>query len=217
MGHEFLLLVKALFFHLLFLCPLLSAGGEPMVTKMVFRITPADSSPTAALSSPKTMYVAGDRYARIEQETDLHLGDKNLIIVNQPDIWIIDSKKKEGGHMVNPGPDFTVHNPILGPDGPDELFGFQYGREVAFFDQGGTKVLGAQKVAGIDCEARELTVGDYRILLFVSRAKFPLRVTVFYVGKLALELNYISYEQGLPFDLTLFKPPPDIQITESAP
>lgn len=194
---------------------------------MVFRIMPRNSPSTPASLTVKTIYVAGERYARIEQQVDPQSPDKNLIIVNQPDIWVIDSRKKQGVHMVNPGPDFTVHNPILGPHGPQELFGFGYGREMRFFAEAATKHrigihsfafrdLGFKKIEGTGCDVQEIRSGDYRVVMNVVHAKqIPQSIEIFLDDTSVIRLEYIRYEKDIPFDESLFKPPEGMPITES--
>jgi hypothetical protein len=97
------------------------ADQMPEVTKLVIRFIAADLPADTSATKPKTLYVPGNRYARVEQETDPSSHAANLIIVNEPNIWAIDSADKIGNHSTNPGPDFTVHNPIFGSDGPAEL------------------------------------------------------------------------------------------------
>ena len=116
-----------------FLCPIAFGETKPSITKIVFRYIAEELSENADAAKPKTMYLAGDRYARVEEETDS--ASKKLIVVNEPDIWVADLGNKIGSHTINPGPDFTVHNPILGADVPDELFDFQFGHEIEFLER----------------------------------------------------------------------------------
>ncbi|PZR71989.1 MAG: hypothetical protein DLM73_14245 [Chthoniobacterales bacterium] len=207
-------MLKVFFLSLLVLCSFSPNGQEPSITKVVFRLIPA--SPPSAFSSitPKTIYVAGDRYARIEEQVDLDT--QNLIIVSEPDIWVIDGKRKHGSHMVNPGPDLSVHNPILGPEGPAELFDFEYGRELRFFANSKTIKLGFKEINGVSCDVRELRSGDYRIIMnIIQGRKTPHSVEIFVNDRALLRLEYVSYEEDLPFDRSLFGPPLGIPLVDS--
>lgn len=218
-------MVKACFLSLLFLSSIPVVERDPLVTKVVFRLIPANSSPAPAEIAPKTIYVAGDRYARIEEPVDAKT--RNLIIVNQPDIWVIDGEQRRGNHMVNPGPDFTVHNPILGPNGPQEMFGFEYGREMRFFAEAATKNrigiksvafrdLGSKNIEGTICDVHEIRSGDYRVLLNIIHAsQIPHSIKIFLASQPLIQLEYIDYKSDIPFDQSLFKPPDGIAIAES--
>lgn len=208
-------MLKVFFLSLLVLCSVPTFARDPLVTKVVFRLIPlANSSPMPTSVAPKTIYVAGDRYARIEQPGDNET--TNLIIVSQPDIWVIDGKKKQGNHMINPGPDFTVHNPILGPEGPQELFDFEYGRELGFFENSQATDLGLKEINGVGCDVQELRSGDYRIVMNLTRSrKIPHSIEIFLNGRAVIRLEYITYERDLPFDSSLFRPPNGIVIADS--
>lgn len=191
------------------------ADTPPGQKKIVFVLKGPDLPITAIGALPKTMYLAGEYYARIEQPAELTSGKQNLLIVRGRDVWVIDILKKTGTHSINSSPDFTVHNPILGPNGPSELFEFEYGREVAFFEKTLTKQLGPEKIEGVECLGREVTAGNYRVVLYTNRTKSPVKVQVFRNANMILEIKYLSYEEGLPFDRTLFQPPEGIDLVES--
>ena len=171
------------------------------------------------------MYVAGDRFARVEEPGDAQT--PNLIIVNEPDIWVIEGKKHRGSHMINPGPDYTVHNPILGPNAPQQLLGLEYGREMRFFAEVSTKNsigiksvafrdFGSKEIRGTTCDVHEIRYDDYRVLLNIIRTKqIPRSIEIFRDERPVVRMEYVDYETDLPFDQTLFKPPDGILIAES--
>jgi hypothetical protein len=192
------------------------ADQMPEVTKLVIRFIAADLPADTSASKPKTMYVAGNRYARIEQETEPSSHAANLIIVNEPNIWAIDSADKIGSHSTNPGPDFTVHNPIFGSDGPEELFGLEFGREVEFLAQVEAKSLEPKEIRGRKCETRQFEAKPYRILMYLDAEKnSPIELKAFKDEELKFTVEYLTYEKSLPFDSSLFEPPKDIALSEA--
>jgi hypothetical protein len=193
------------------------AEQMPEVTKLVIRFTVAADLPAnTSATKPKTLYMAGTRYARIEQETDPSSHVANLIIVNERDIWAIDSADKTGSHSTNPGPDFTIHNPILGTDGPEELFGLEFGREVEFLKQVRAKSLEPKEIRGRKCETRQFEAQPYRIVLYLDSEKnSPVELKAFKDGEMKFTIEYLTFEKGLPFEATLFEPPGDIALSEA--
>ena len=174
-----------------------------------------EPSPGTAEARPKIIYVAGDRYGRIEQFADANSNLKHLILVNEPDIWLVDAVRNTAGHAVNNGSDRTVHNPILGPDGPDELLGLEYGREKKFCDDSNASPL-TEEWNGISCQVREVSAGLYRVRFFVDRRRsMPVRMEAFKDNELLFALRYLSYSTDLKFDPTLFQPPKDFAIVEA--
>jgi hypothetical protein len=196
-------------------CPTISfAGSPPAMTKIVFSYVAPDLPVDSPSAKPKTMYLAEDKYARVEEEpVD---GGNKLIIVNEPDVWLIDAVAKAGTHSVNSGPDFTVHNPIIGPDDcPEELFAFEFGREVEFLKRFGAKSLEIKEVDGTKCETWEFEAKNYLVTLDVDTARrFPVRVKVFKSGTMQFQIRYVSYESRLPFDLSLFEPPKNVHFDQ---
>jgi hypothetical protein len=191
------------------------ASSQPLITKIVFRYVASDLPENTAGARPKTYYLAGNHYARIEQESDAALHSPNLIIVNEPDIWLIDLATKTGNHSINPGPDFSVHNPILGPDSPEELFDFEFGHELEFLNRVHAKNLDSKQIRGMQCTTREFEVGAYLVTMYLDAKKnSPVEVKAFKNGNILFTIDYLNYESGLPFDASLFDPPKGISFTE---
>ena len=162
--------------------------------------------------------LAGTEYARIEQPADSSSGQKNLIIVHQPDIWIIDVKKDKVSHTVNPGPDFSIHNPILGPDTPIDLSALEYGHEVEFFDHSKTAALGTTEFDGVRCNATKVRSSTCDVVLYTSiKTNKPLRLEVFKDTNLILQVKYLSYDTDLAFDSWLFEPPKNVSMSTDTP
>lgn len=190
-------------------------ASKPPVTKIVIHYIASDLPENAPGAKPKTIYLAGERYARIEE--DIASGEKGAIIVNQPDIWVVDLKNKKGTHQTNLGPDFTVHNPIFGPDCPDELFELEFGREIEFLRRAGAKSLEPKQIGGRQCEAWELERDHHLVVIYVdAKNKLPVQLKAFKDGEMKFTVEYLSYDTGLPFDSSLFNPPADINISEAS-
>ena len=203
---------------LLIFVALFSAFGKepPDVTKLVIRFTPGDSSAKSPLAKPKTLYLAGARYARIEQETDATSDAPDLIIVNEPDIWTINRSAKLGNHSINSGPDFSVHNPVLGPDCPDNLFDFEFGREVEFMERVKAQSLESKEIDSRKCKTMQFETKVYRILLyFDATSNSPVQLQAFEDDRIKFTVDYLSYEKNVQFDPALFQPAKDVTLTEA--
>ena len=75
------------------------------MTKITTKVV--EPKPTSSfLAQGKTMWRAGTKYARIEEAPDTANGIHGLLIVNEPDAWMINLFEKSGRHMVDPGPTF---------------------------------------------------------------------------------------------------------------
>lgn len=163
----------------------------------------------------KVLYLAGNNYARIEQPTDVFSKRKNLIIVNNRDVWTVDARTRTGKHQLNHDTDSTVHNPILGPDSPIALRNLEYGHETEFVDYSKAISLGRKRIGTAECNLYETKSGDYRIRFYIhAKTRCPVLLEVFKAEDTILHINYLSYETGLPFDAAMFVPPKGITFVE---
>jgi len=188
-------------------------ASDPTVTKIVIRVVAADPTQDPFAAKPKTLYFAGKRYARIEESRP---DGAHAIVVDEPNIWLLDLSAQTGAHSVNKGPDFEVHNPILGPDGPEELFDFEYGNEVSFLEGAGAKSAGSREIRGIGCETMRLESQGYALEADVDQtAKAPVELKVTRNGVMLFRIEYLEYHHSLPFDPSLFRPPAEVKISEA--
>lgn len=191
-----------------------SGAEELRMTKIEFAFE--DTPIGSAEARPKTIFVAGDHFARIEQFADASSELKNLIVVNEPDIWLVDAARKTAGHAINHGPDLVVHNPVLGPDGPEDLLPLEYGREKKFFDEVKNSRTTSGRYHGSPCQVREVTSGRYRVRLYVDfKTGTPLGMEGFRDEEPFFKLHYLHYQTDLTFDLSLFRPPMNFAVLEA--
>ena len=86
----------------------------------------------------------------------------------------------------------------------------------AFFRGHKARDLGLRKVEEKDCNALAIKSGarEATLLLDPETGK-PVELEVTKDGKPDFSIRYLSYETDLPFDPSLFEPPPGLKITES--
>jgi len=199
------------------LCAVGCQKAQPVMTRMEFSLTAPDLQVDSVGARPKTIYLAGKTCARIEQYADVSSDLKNLIIVREPEIWLVDIRRKTVGHSTNRSNDLTVHNPILGPDGPEDLIEFEYGHEVEFFNKAHTSHLGRKKWRGIECDVREVASGDYRFRLYRDRStNLPVKIEALKNGAIMFDVQYLSYRNDILFDPSLFQPAADLTVVEAS-
>jgi hypothetical protein len=201
----------------LLLCNTAFAGAaKPGVTKIVSRFISPQIPPDSFAAKPKTFYIAGDSYSRVEEEPDAANGIHGLIIISEPDSWMINLFDHTGRHIVDPGPTFIVHHNILGREAPKEFASFEFGKEITFMRTHKAASLASRVIDGSRCEGSEFKYDAYRIVLYTtSDTRVPFQLEVYKDGKLDFEVRYVSYQTHLPFDASLFKPPSGITIEEA--
>jgi hypothetical protein len=93
----------------LLLCQFAQGGSnKPPVTRIVTRYLSPVIQPGSFGAKPKTLYIASDGYSRTEEEPDPEQGVHGLIIVSEPDVWMINLFDHTGRHIVDPGPTYNV-------------------------------------------------------------------------------------------------------------
>src|SRR6202022_269103 len=110
------------------------------MTKITTKVV--EPKPTSSfLAQGKTMWRAGTKYARIEEAPDTANGIHGLLIVNEPDAWMINLFEKSGRHMVDPGPTFNPRLPVFDATtgASPKVMELEFGREFEFFTKNNAK------------------------------------------------------------------------------
>ena len=108
------------------------------MNKMEVKLGNPEIKPDSFAAQPGVMYGAGNRYCRVEESADTAIKIHGLLIISEPDIWMINLFGKNARHFTDPGPTFNCHLPIFSPvgakDSPDTLVNsLKFGRQFAFF------------------------------------------------------------------------------------
>ncbi len=172
---------------------------------------------------PKTIYRAGSTYCRVEEAPDTDHNIHGLLIVNEPNAWMVNLATKTAQHVVDPGPTLNCHLPIFSspvPNTSDDVdyakLGLEFGHELEYF-----KKMGALRQAPGPVLQKQQTVeylldmGGTRLALFTyGPNEFPLLVA-HTVGNKGEMYWYSGYGQ-VPFDPALFAKPQGVTISESS-
>jgi hypothetical protein len=198
--------------------PPAGASCEPAkMVRIVYRITTPGIDPQSPDGQPETLYRLGPRYARIEGAYDAANNVRPLMVVNEPDVWMVNLLTSRGRHMIDPGADEGFRAPVVGePDIPDALAELEFGCEVAFMKAGG----GAPKKAELDgrrVEQYERKVDKYRLVLAVSSRGVPVAFTLHDGSTVTYQIRYQEYEAGLTPRMELFEEPKGVAYRETVP
>ena len=123
-----------------FLALLLPAADAPpaTMTKIVVRLMGPDIKPGSYAALPKTMYRAGDHYARIEAPPSSRMQSQKLVIIAEPDAYSVNLNDKKGTHAIDQGGPNDLHLPMILPLDPNrqlgKLDGLEFGNELQFFE-----------------------------------------------------------------------------------
>ena len=201
-----------------FLLPVAYCQQVPKtMMKISTHLVEAASAGKSFASEPKTLWRAGTRYARIAEVPDPQNHIHGLMIISEPDAWMVNLFDKSGRHMVDSGPTFDVHVPIF--EMPDEaktkLDELEFGSELEFFTKNEAKPSAGEPISGRATQRYDAVVSGQRVSLWVdAKSKKPVRVSLVRGGE-NQTIEYLSYEDDLPFDASLFRPPAGVAIQES--
>jgi hypothetical protein len=193
------------------------------MTKIEVILQSPDAPPGSFATKPKVFYRAGNRYCRVEEAPDPDQGIHGLMIINEPDWWMVNLFSKAARHGVDPGPTFNCRLTIFANGTPQSLddqskqvMQLEFGRELEFF-----KGKGAIPKKGPVLQTKEttgymVTVGNTDLALFTyGTPERPVAVSQKRDGK--TEIYWYSGYGEQDFDPKLFAKPDGVKIEESKP
>jgi hypothetical protein len=197
-------------------------GQEPphAMTKLVVRLESSDTPEDSFAAKPKTRYRAGNGYCRIEEMPDDEQGIHGLVIINEPDIWMVNLFTKTARHYVDSGPTFNCRMPMFqgdqiksSDDTKNPILDLEFGRDIEYFKSKEVASKPGPVLRDKPTTAYALEVGDSQLLLFTTGTPEQPWAVARRSGKTRDIFWYATYEQ-LPFDPKLFAKPADVKIEE---
>ena len=88
------------------------------MTKLMVKLESPKIPKDSFGAQAKRMYRAGAKFCRTEENPDLENGIHGLMIINEPDVWMINRLDKTARHLVDGGPTYNCRMPIF-VDGRD--------------------------------------------------------------------------------------------------
>lgn len=187
--------------------------------KIVTRDTSPDLPDGAFARKPKTMYRMGSTLGRIEEAPDPANGLHELIVVNEPKLWMINLEDQAGRLTVDPGPTYVFRASIIPHDEKGlkpPLEEFEFGREYQFLREHKAAVA-EESIEGKSYDAWSVTIEGYRIKLLSARgSEQPAKVVVSSGEGIVCQYEYDEYESNLPPRMSLFEPPQNVRIIEES-
>jgi len=190
------------------------------MTKLSVRLQSPEVPDESFAAKPKLMYRAGNRYCRTEEQPDPERGIHGLMIINEPDAWMVDLASKTAKHLIDPGPTFNCHLAVFAPgngrstiDPKDPLIELEFGRELAYFKDKGAESKEGAVIRGKPTTAYTVAVGDSRLFLFTTGTPERPWALVRQHGNIRDIYWYGEFEQ-VPFDSKLFAKPDGVRIEE---
>jgi hypothetical protein len=123
---------------------LLAQEPGAKMTKLAVRLESPQIPEQGFAAKAKVIYRAGSRYCRTEESPDAEHGIHGLMIINEPDIWMVNLLTKTAQHYLDPGPTFNCRMPMFqgeavksDADMKNALLELEFGRELGYFKDKG--------------------------------------------------------------------------------
>jgi hypothetical protein len=199
---------------LLAVAPYAALCAEPppkVMTRIEVFLEGPDIPAGSFATKPKVMYRAGSQYCRIEEAPDPDNGIHGLLIINEPDAWMVNLLKKTAQHTVDHGPTFNCRLPIF----PETERALEFGLEPEYF-----KAKGAIPQQGPVLQSKSTTI--YRVdvaaaALALITYEAPDGERPMAVARTSGGKGEIFWYRGwgdVPFDPTLFAKPAGVTIQD---
>lgn len=214
----------ALFLPILLLSAVAWAQQLPAtMTKMEVLLQSPDIPSTSYAAKSEVLYRAGDFYCRMEEQADPEHGIRGLMIIHEPDAWMVNLATKTALHIVDPGPTRHCRMPIFADrlrdmpaDEQKQIGDLEFGRELEFFTDRGATGRPGPVLQGKKTMIYELQFGASRLALF-TRGDPPIPLAVVWRRDKTHEIFWYSGYGKVPFDASLFAKPSGITVTEAKP
>jgi len=200
---------------------LFAENPPKMMTKVEVTMHGPDAPDGSFAAKPKVFYRASNGYCRIEEAPDPEHGLHNLMIVNEPDMWMVNLSTKTAQHNIDPGPTFNCHLPIFPhgtPQSMDEetkgIRELEFGRELEFFEGKGASPEEGPVLFKHETTLYKVKVGAVILSLFVAKSpELPIAVSL-RRGDRTDTVLYSQYART-EFDSKIFAKPEGVRIEDA--
>ena len=179
--------------------------------KAVTSIEAPDLPPNHFYRVPKTLYRLGERQGRVEEALNPETGVHLLIVVNEPDLWMVNLAERRGRYIRDPGPTFYFRARLFADAAVNSMFirSLEIGCELSWLREAGIRPQGIAHPTLGSVNRIEFKEGKERLILY-ERANKPVRIELFGGNGLIMAMNYLSYEADLKAKPELFTKPEGI-------
>jgi hypothetical protein len=196
---------------LFLLLPLVAQAAEDRMLYVEYRLAGKQIAADAFDAQTKKVWRIGNKYLRFEDAPNPVTKIHGLIIVAEPDIWIIDRNTNQAQHTVDPGPKYSIHFPLFASETSEKLRRLEFGHELEYFRENDARELPVQDVDGVTCKVLRLEFDDREVTLFLKTNDTPLQIVV-KSAENEYVMRFLRYEADRKPEKLLFQLPPDVQL-----
>jgi len=185
-----------------------AACAPTRMLRIVTAVEAAGLPPDHFATQPKTLYRFGNAFGRVEEvlnrQTNIHL----LVVVSEPDVWVVNQVNMSGQHIVDRGPSLDFRAPIITASKSEHWKDLEFGCEEEFM-----KKAGAQPESLADGRTRYTHAAEgIKASLLIGPKRRPERLET-EGGEARFAVKYLSYEDA-EFQPDLFARPAGVKFSE---
>jgi len=193
------------------------------MTRLTAKLESPEIPKDSFAAQPKRMYRAGNKFCRIEENADLAHGIHGLMIISEPDVWMVNQLDKTARHMVDTGPTFNCRMPIFATAGDvkssddlKQLVQLEFGRELNYFRSRSGPPSPGPVLRGKSTKVYSVENGDVQLFLFTDGdPEAP--VSVVKTRDKSREIIWYGEYMEVPFDAKMLARPEGVKIDEVEP
>lgn len=187
------------------------------MTHLSVQMSGPDIPPDSFEAKPKIIWRASNQYCRVDEEPDVEHGIHGRIIINEPDMWMVNLEDNTARHMIDPGPTFNCKLPVFAFDADvlkTKIGELEFGRELEFFRSNGARRVDGPKLS-FETNYYELKIED-TVLILVEVVNIHVPIRVGYArGDKKYMIKYLLWDDQVPFKAAIFAKPDGVKIEEA--
>src|SRR5258706_14812758 len=117
---------------LFLLLPLTAQAVEDRMLYVEFQLAGKQIAADSFDAQTKKVWRIGANYLRFEDAPNPQTKIHGLIIVAEPDIWIVDRNTNQAQHTIDPGPNYKIQFPLFASQTSPKLRGLEFGSELEY-------------------------------------------------------------------------------------
>ena len=195
--------------------------AEACAPGQLVRIVYRNVSPGVAASDPaaqpRILWRIASTFLRSEEQPDPASGVQALVIVSEPNVWMINLTDRTGRHVIDSDPSQVVRAPIIPiSDLPAPFSSLEYGCEAGFVATYAPVPQSRTKWGDGPAQLHGLTQGEHSLaILMDSRRNTPLLISYLRQGRPVLVVRYDDHRTGVQAREDLFRPPGFVKFQEA--
>ena len=154
---------------------------------------------------------------RIQEALDSANGIHGLIVVAEPNIWMVNLYDHTGKHIVDPGPSLLAKAPIFSMPGVSpKLLGLELGCEAEFLTANAALEVRSEQIGNTRYTVHRVDDNPDAVeILEKTGSNTPAFARYYHRGKLAVVFRYDLYSTGLANNPDRFVPPSGVHYSEA--